>query len=392
MNASVSEFPNKSGREGGKTFSLNNVASDLIIQTTTSLHYKMFRFKNASLWLSILLFTTLLYSSCNNEKKGPDVSDIKVDVQVERFEKDFFSLDTTALQSGMQTLSAKYPTFFTFFTTQVMQLPVITPDNSVVAVSPDAANAYRQIISGYRPVYNQVVKKYTNTNFLEEGLEKGFQHVKFYYPTYQLPKVITFIAPFDVPGVVLTPQYLCIGLQQFAGKDFEAYQDPQIREMYPEYISRRFDKEYMVAQALNGIVDDIYPNQTAGRPLIEQMIEKGKQWYLLNQFLPNEADSIKTGFTKRQLNWLNDNEGNVWGFFSTSVDIYTIDPAIIKDYLGEGPFTRGMPEGYAPGNIGQWVGLRIVEKFAEKNEGMSLQKLVATPAKTIFTQAKYKPK
>lgn len=343
------------------------------------------------LFFAVLLFT-ILFSSCNNEKKGPDVSGIKADVQIERFEQDFFALDTTALQNGMQSLATKYPGFFPFFTMQIMQLPVVVAGSKEVQMSPDAANAYRQVLSSYRPVYDQVAKKYSNLNFLEEGLKKGFQHVKYYYPNYQLPKVITFIAPFDVPGVVLTPQYLCIGLQQFAGKDFVAYQDPQIREVYPEYISRRFDREYMVASALNGIVDDIYPDQTAGRPLIEQMIEKGKQWYLLNQFLPNEADSIKTGFTKKQLAWLKENEGNVWGFFTTSVDIYTIDPAIIKDYLGEGPFTRGMPEGYAPGNIGQWVGLQIVKKFAEKNEGMSLQKMLATPAKTIFAEAKYKPK
>jgi hypothetical protein len=346
-----------------------------------------------SLTLLSLFFAAIFLLSCNNEKKGPDVSGIKVDVQMKRFEQDFFSLDTAALQSSMQTLAGKYPGFFPFFTTQIMQLPVMPAGTGTVQISPDAAAAYRQVLSSYRPVYRQTEQLYSNLNFLEEGLKKGFQHVKHYYPNYQLPRhIITFIAPFDVPGVVLTPQYLCIGLQQFAGKNFVAYQDPQIREVYPEYITRRFDKEYMVAGAINGIVDDIYPDQTAGRPLIEQMIEKGKQWYLLNQFLPNEPDSVKTGFTKKQLDWLKENEGNVWGFFTSSVDIYTIDPAIIKDYLGEGPFTRGMPEGYAPGNIGRWVGLKIVEKFAEKNEEMSLQKLLATPAKTIFAEAKYKPK
>jgi hypothetical protein len=235
-------------------------------------------------------------------------------------------------------------------------------------------------------------KKYNNITFLEEGLKESFQYVKHYYPGYNLPKVITFIGPFDVPGAVLTPTHLGIGLQQYAGKNFSVYKDPQIIELYPEYISRRFDKEYMVTNGIRAIVDDIYPDQTAGRPLIEQMIEKGKQWYLLDQFLPDAADSVKTGYTNKQLDWVNKNEGNIWGFFTTNVDLYTIDPVIIKDYAGEGPFTRGMPEGFAPGKIGQWVGWRIVQKFAERNGQLKLQQILATPAKTIFAEAKYKPK
>lgn len=292
----------------------------------------------------------------------------------------------------MQTLAQQFPDFFPFFTTQIMQLPVTDKASSNLQVSPDAAMAYKQVLTSYRPVFSQINKKYGSLDFLEDGLKNGFQHVKYYYPNYAVPKVMTFIAPFDVPGVVLTPQYLCIGLQQFAGKDFAAYKDPQIIEVYPEYISRRFDKEYLVAGALKVIVDDIYPDQSAGRPMIEQMIEKGKQWYLLNRFLPGEPDSVKTGYTQQQLSWLEKNEGNVWSFISTNVDIYTIDPAIVKDYIGEGPFTRGMPQDYAPGNIGQWVGLRIVEKFAEKNEKLTLQQILATPARTIFGEAKYKPK
>ena len=37
--------------------------------------------------------------------------------------------------------------------------------------------------------------------------------------------------------------------------------------------------------------------------LIEQMIEKGKQWWLMDKFLPETADSVKTGYTQKQLEW-----------------------------------------------------------------------------------------
>jgi hypothetical protein len=195
-----------------------------------------------------------------------------------------------------------------------------------------------------------------------------------------------------VAGIVLTPYHLGIGLQQYAGKNFSVYKDQQLQEIYPEYISRRFDQEYIVPNSMKAIVDDVYGDSSTGRPLIEQMIEKGKQWYLLDKFLPEYNDTLKTGFTKKQLEWCKSNEGNVWGYFLSNVDLYSIDPAIIQDYIGDAPFTRGMPEGSAPGNIGQWVGWQIVKTYAEKMVDTPLQQLLNTPARTIFQEGKYKPK
>jgi uncharacterized protein YjaZ len=46
----------------------------------------------------------------------------------------------------------------------------------------------------------------------------------------------------------------------------------------------------------------------------------------------------------------------------------------------------------SPGNIGQWIGWRIVQKFAAQNEKLTLQKVLATPARKIFEESKYKPR
>jgi uncharacterized protein YjaZ len=50
-----------------------------------------------------------------------------------------------------------------------------------------------------------------------------------------------------------------------------------------------------------------------------------------------------------------------------------------------------MPES-SPGNIGQWIGWRIVQQYAQKNEKLTLQQVLQTPARTIFQGAAYKPK
>ena len=332
--------------------------------------------------LAVLIIITLLFS-CKDEKNKPDVSDIKVDLKIERFEQTFFKIDTNSLVQGLDQIRNQFPAFFPFYMQQVLRLP-----NDVASSVP----ALKQIIAGYSPINDSIQKKYDNLNWFKDDLTTSFRYVKHYYPSYKVPDIITFIGTFDAPGVVLTPQYLGIGLHQYAGKKFSVYKDPQLQEMYPVYISRRFDKEYMTVNSMKAIADDIYPDSSTGRSLIEQMIEKGKQWYLIDKFLPDTPDSLKTGYTQKQMDWVTKNEGNIWGFFTSNTDIYSIDPAIIQDYIGEAPFTRGMPEGAAPGNIGQWVGWQIIKKFTAKNPEITVQQVLATPAKTIFQESKYKPK
>lgn len=340
------------------------------------------------------VFMMLLLASCNNDSNKPDVSNIRVDINIERFEKDFFNIDTNDVIAGLDMLNKKYPRFYPVFANDILLLNQdhMIDQNGNIGIRPAAADIIRTFIRWYRPVYDSLQPKYRNMDWLKDDLEEGFQHVKYYYPNYSVPGIITFIGTFDAPGVVLSPKYLGIGLQQFAGRNFSAYRDGQISQMYPEYISRRFDKEYIAANCMKAVVDDIYPDTTESGKLIELMIEKGKQWFLLDRFLPDAHDSLKTGFTRRQTEWVEENEGNIWGsIIQNTPDLYTMELERVQNYLGESPRTMDMPE-QSPGNIGQWVGWRIVRKFAEKNPELTVQQVLATPANKIFQEAKYKPK
>lgn len=341
----------------------------------------------------ILLAVVLTLASCGNRSGKPDVSDIKVDVSIERFEQSFFKIDTNHLDQGLQQLRQQYPGFYNTYMYGVLQMPQPpgTPAGALPAYDPSWRPHLMEIFRSYAPINDSVQKKYRNVNFLKEDVAEGFRHVKYYYPSYRLPRLITFLATFDAPGVVLTPAYLGIGLQQYAGKNFSVYAAPQIQELYPSYISRRFDKEYMATNCLKSIVDDIYPDTSIGKPLIVQMIEKGKQWYLLDHFMPDTPDSLKTGYTQKQVDWCRQNEGNIWGYFTKNADLYSINIETIQDFLGEAPSTQAMTDA-APGNIGQWTGWQIVTAFAQKNPALTVQQVLSTPATTIFQQAKYRPK
>jgi hypothetical protein len=199
--------------------------------------------------------------------------------------------------------------------------------------------------------------------------------------------------PQEIYGTTYYHDTLILSLQMFMGKDFEQY-DPSF---YPDYLRRRFTQDFIAPNAIRAIANTIYPDTTESMSLIELMIQKGKQWYLLGKFLPDTPDSLITGYNKSQSIFVEKNEGDIWGtFLRNTQDPYTLDQERIKNYLGEGPFTQDMPhdlEGNGtPGNIGQWIGWRIIQNFADKNSELSVQEVLSMPARKIFQEAKYKPK
>ena len=143
---------------------------------------------------------------------------------------------------------------------------------------------------------------------------------------------------------------------------------------------------------MKAVVTDLFPDKSATKPLIEQMIEKGKQWWLLDKLLPGEPDSVKTGYTKQQLDWCRQNEGLMWSYMLKNEDLYSITPSTIQIYIGEAPFTQAFSQELPPGNIGQWIGWQIVRKFAENNPNLKPEDVMQTPAKKVLEESKYKPK
>jgi hypothetical protein len=331
-----------------------------------------------------ILFISFSLLACNNKSNLPDVSDIKIDLKLERFEKGFFRIDSNNILSGLVKVHSEFPEFYLDFMQNILGVSGNPNDTATTVVT-------KNILRSYASFAADLEKKFSNTITLEDDLKKDFQFVKYYFPDYKVPVLVTYIGPLDAPGVALTRNRLAIGLQQYAGKNFPGYQTNEVQQMYPAYISRRFDAEYIPANCIKAVADDLFPDKSNGKPLVEQMIEKGKQWWLLDKLMPTTPDSLKTGYTQKQLEWCKNNEGLIWNYFVTNESLESIEPDMIQNYIGESPTTQGMPQS-SPGNIGQWVGWQIVKKFATENASLKPAEIMNTPARKILIEAKYKPK
>ena len=331
------------------------------------------------------ILVILVIFSCKSRKDIPDVSGIKVNIQLERFEKDFFAIDTNAITTGLVIIKQKYPDFYFDFMREILGVNGNDTNFNTLSVT-------REFLGDYSPIYDSLRLQFANMDWFRKELETHLKYVKFYFPEYKPGNAVTFIGPFDAPGTALSNKGFAIGLQQYAGKDFSVYQNPQMLGLFPTYISRRFDKKYISINCIKLIVTDLFPDNSRGKPLVEQMIEKGKQWYLLDKFLPETADSLRTGYTRQQLEWCRENEGLIWSILLKNEYLNSVDPVTIQNFLDEGPFTQGFSQESSPGNLGQWIGRQIVNKFAEKNPDLKPSDIMRTDARKILEEAKYKPR
>jgi len=318
--------------------------------------------------------------ACKQGSKTPDVSNIKVNLQVIRFEQAFFSIDTNQIDEALTKLNNDYPGFTKDYLFNILGT---TPDS--------ASKDIRLFQNTYRRLFDSSKQLFANIKPLEQALNKSLQYVKYYYPKYAIPtKLVSFIGPINSYGNIITTDAFGIGLQLYMGNNYSLYNTEMAQILYPSYISRRFDQAYIPVNCMKNIIDDMYPNKNLGKPLVEQMVEVGKRQYLLKLFLPNMPDTLTTGYTAKQLAICISNEASIWHYFIQNNLLYESNPDATKDYMNDGPNTPALGVD-VPGLIGQFVGEKIVLKWLDKKGNVSPDILMQTPAKQIFEEAKYRP-
>lgn len=343
----------------------------------------------------VVIFCLMLFS-CKSNKNIPDISQVKVELNTKRFEQDFFAIDTENVAASMQQILKKYPRFTPDFVENILGLDM----DSLLIPHNRQDSAVRLFLHDYRSVKDSADKIFKN--FSEEAgeIKQALQFVKYYFPNYKLPaNVITFIGPinanfetsFGTQGDILTSEGLGIGLQLHLGKNFSFYQSAEGQEQYPAFLSNNFDPQHIPVNAMRTIVDDMFPDGSRGKALIEQMVEKGKRLYLLTKFLPHTPEYVCIGYTDKQLKDSYKNEAVIWDFFLNNDLLNNAEQNIVKNYVGEGPKTQELGED-SPGNIGSFAGLQIVKKYMEKYPETKLQELMKSDAREIYSNSKYKPR
>lgn len=338
---------------------------------------------NVKHWQIYLIFLfAITFISCSHSNR-PDVSNIQVDIKIERFDQELFNGKNKDVVNVDKQLALKYGVFYDDFIHRIL--------DSKYSNTESLANLYHD--QAYTDLSKEVDSVFPNLNVQEEGLNETFKYIKYYYPKAKIPKFISFASGFAYQMPV-GDNYLGIGLDMFLGKDSKFYR--AIVQSVPLYLSRRFTPEYIVPRVAETYAhEELFAEPDDNRTLLSKMIFQGKILYFLDQVLPeNVGDSTKIGYTQQQLDWAQNFEGDIWAYFLENNYLYETDYQKIQVFLSEGPFTPGLGENRdsAP-KLGVWMGWQIVKKYMKTHPDITLQELMAdNDAQKILNQSKYKPK
>lgn len=338
-------------------------------------------------YLQIYLFFSiaLVFVACKHNKKI-DVSNIPVNITIERFDHDFDGMRTKPMAAQAEFLKNKYGIFYQDFIERVLKVGSINDTGYFKTL--------RQVFASpdYMAVKNEVDSVYANTNALNEGLTDAFRRIKYYYPQCRLPKIYAYFSGFQAQTSIGN-NYYAIGLDLFLGANSKFY--PAIIEDFPHYMSRRFTPDNVVPRVIEGFVrEDMFPEKDDDKSLLTRMVYNGKIMYLMDQLLPDVPDTTKIGYTTQQLKWCEDFKPQIWAWFLDENLLYETDYLKIQKYLTEAPFTPGLGEknNSAP-KLAVWTGWQIVRQYMDRHPEVTLQQLMANnDAQQILNESRYKPK
>jgi len=348
-------------------------------------------FRNSSVLragVPAILFVLTLVGGCRSASSQPDVSDVAVNLDIRRFERDLAALDTSNPSAGLPALAQRYPDFLNFYLDTLMGFGL---RGNYTQASPGLGSGLRLFLSqrDYRGVFDSVAKHFPDTGAFAADLRKGFQYYRHYFPQRPVPRVVTFISGLNSWNAITYGNLLGIGLDMYLGKDYPFYASVGV----PTYASARFTPAYIVPDAFRTLYRDFNPFDTDGRTLLDMMIQRGKEQYFLSKVVPFAADTLRTGYTGAQAAWCAENETGIWNFFISENLLYETNLQKVLRYVTDGPNTPQLPA-EAPGNVGTFTGMRIVEAWMEAHPDATLQTLLAdrTDAQKFLEDSGYKPR
>jgi gliding motility-associated lipoprotein GldB len=312
----------------------------------------------------LLILGFILISCSTKEKNIPDLSSVNVQTEVHRFDQAFYNSSAEELQG----LKMKYPYLF----------PVQYADTAWVNKMNDKDEL---------ELFAETEKLYHDFKAQEAEISDLFKHIKYYYPGFKEPKVLTVLTNVDQDNkVILADSLLFISLDLFLGKDHPFYAD------FPNYIKRKNTKDHMIVDVADAFAVKLVP-LSGDRSFAARMIQSGKKLFLLEHLLEGKPETEILGYEKEQILWAEENEAEIWKFFIENDLLFSNDQALSERFIDEAPFSKFYlaNDQDSPGSIGGWVGLQMVKNFMEI-ENVGLVEMLQTPNEEIFKKSKYNPR
>lgn len=315
--------------------------------------------------VGFLIVLLLFFNACKKDNQlEKEISKIAIDVNIERFDLEF----ANAKPSDLPKLKSAYPFLFS--------------ERINDSVWIDRMNDTLQ-----QELSEEVEKAFSNFETIKHDVEGLFQHLKYYDKTFKTPRVITVTSDVDYRNkTIVTDSIVLISLDTYLGTDHYFYEGIQ------RFIALKMEPSQIVSD-LAANYSEKYISQNPPKTLLDDMIYFGKQLYFKDMMIPFESDAVKMGYTEEQLEWVKENESEVWRYFIERELLFSTDNSLAGRFITDAPFSKFYLEldSESPDRIGQYIGWQIVRSYMKNNE-VNFMAMLKMNADEIFNNSKFKPR
>ncbi len=330
------------------------------------------------LYSAILLITVV---GCKPNPLKVDISNIKEEIEIVRFDKELFEISRADTLDALVDLRDKYPEFFDLFTYKVIRIGGISDSLFLYEMKRFMNDTLIQDIK------KQVDGKFSDFQETEKQLKEAFKYFQYHFPAAGLPVVYVYFSGFN-QSVVTADKIIGISLDKYLGRDCDYY---RILNSTPQYKILNMHKDKIVSDVAYAWAVTEFEQSPGATTLLDNMVHNGKLMYFVDAMLPEMHDSLKIGYTAKQLDWCKSNEAQMWSQLIGYKMLYSNKRMDIIRYINNSPTTSGFPL-ESPGRTGVWIGWQIVRKYMKKHPETTLADLMKNnDYQQILNDSKYFP-
>jgi len=321
----------------------------------------------------------LLLASCTQNPLKINVSDVSVELKIRHLDSYLLKQNQDQIKVAIPEMKRWYGEFFDIFTYRMIGIGGVEQPNFPELLYSFVSDTL------IRNLEANVAQK-VDTVQLRKELETAFRHYKYYFPAKQIPIIYTCISGFN-QSVVISQNLIGVSLDKYMGADSPFYEKLGL----PAYKRKNMLPAKIVPDMLQGWADAEWPQSEKDNNLLSHMIQQGKVLYFMDAMLPDLNDTLKVGFTQKQLEFCRKNEAKMWTYLAEHKMLFTTDRMSIKRFIDDGPYTSAFSEA-SPGRAGVWLGWQIVRSYMKQNKDIKLTDLMSnTNYQSILNQSGYQP-
>lgn len=327
----------------------------------------------------VVLVLLVLFVSCSKttgyEKKlNIDCSNLEPQkVEVLEYNKALFAIDTADFEAGIQAIRPQFQALLgdTLEPYEMVFLKEFVTDTFIMRI-------------------NELVEEtFPDSDAVSDKVKGVYQHFKYYYPEMTMPPTFTYVSGinFDNGPVMISPEAVMISLDFYLSNKDLVYDKVGM----PRYVSRRCQPASLTKDLAEAMYYSYVFMDVKAKNVLKEMIDRGKKYFFIEAMDPTLNDSVLLGYSSQQMEWAQDNEGQIWATIVGNNMLYANGFEQYRVLFNDGPFTAAFSEN-APARLGDFVGLQIVRAFMSNNDESLQSLLQMTDYQDILQRSQYKPR